>query len=370
MSANDRATLSRELEEIFAHPLRPLGPERFRELALRAFSLQYQGSPVYAAFCRGRGATPASVDSWEEIPAVPAAAFKHMDLGSAPGSPEAVFVTSGTTRGGEERGRHPVASLGLYRRAAIPWFGVNLVPEGGRIPILSLVPDPAEAPGSSLSAMMGFAVEAFGAPGSGFFAHPETGVDAEAFHAALRAAVEARRPVLVMGTAFAWVHWLEAAAREGWRLSLPEGSRLMETGGFKGRSRAVPRDELYAELQVRLGVASARMVNEYGMTELLSQLYEPVLRTGFQGGPADRTHTAPPWLGVRALDPETLAPLAPGEVGVLAFLDLANLGSVSAILTEDLGSVEGDAVRLAGRASGAEPRGCSLALEEFLEGAR
>ena len=105
------------------------------------------------------------------------------------------------------------------------------------------------------------------------------------------------------------------------------------------------------------------MVNEYGMTELLSQLYEPVLREGPQ---AAGKHVPPPWLKVRALDPTTLAPLGPGEPGLLAFFDLANAGSVSHVLTEDLGSVSTDGVRLLGRFPGAEPRGCSLALEEVL----
>ena len=71
---------------------------------------------------------------------------------------------------------------------------------------------------------------------------------------------------------------------------------------------------------------------------------------------------------MRAVDPESLAPRPPGERGILAFFDLANLGSVSAILTEDVGQVDETGVRLHGRAAGAEPRGCSLAMEELLGG--
>lgn len=307
---------------------------------------------------------------WEEIPAVPATAFKQLDLSSVPGEPEAVFVTSGTTRGGEVRGRHPVAELELYRDACVPWFARHLVPEGEPLPILSLVPSREEAPASSLSTMMTFVAEALGAPGSGFFADPQTGVRISELRQALQAAADGGGPVLLMGTAFAWVHWLEACAREGWRFRLPEGSRLMETGGFKGRSRAVPRDELYRELEARLGIPTARMVNEYGMTELLSQLYEPVLADSAPAAsPGVRLHRPPPWLRVRALDPETLVPRPPGERGLLAFLDLANVGSVSAVLTEDLGTVQEEGVRVLGRAPGAEPRGCSLAMEELLEGA-
>ena len=143
----------------------------------------------------------------------------------------------------------------------------------------------------------------------------------------------------------------------------------METGGFKGRSREVPRPELYRELSRALGISADRMVNEYGMTELLSQLYEPVLADEAPTSLEDRIHRPPPWLRVRALDPDTLAPRSPGQRGLLAFYDLANLGSVSAILTQDVGrvSVSGE-VTLEGRAPGSEPRGCSLAMEELLAG--
>ncbi|MDT8341800.1 MAG: hypothetical protein RQ751_09835 [Longimicrobiales bacterium] len=361
-SGGEWRALKRELRPHFLDPLRPLEEDRFHALALAAFRFQYLGSEVYRRFCDGRGATPDRVTRWQDVPAVPATAFKHLDLGATPGVPEAVFLTSGTTAGSGRRGRHPVPSLSLYRAAAVPWFGAHLVPEGGRLPVLALVPSPDRAPTSSLSTMMGFAIEAFGSAASGFFADAETGVAHDAFQDALRDAEHAGEAVLVMGTAFAWVHWLEHATAHGVRVRLPEGSRLMETGGFKGRSRAVPRGELYRELSARLGIPQARMVNEYGMTELLSQLYEPVLRA--PGGP--RVHRAPPWMRVRALDPETLAPRAPGDSGILAFHDLANVGSVCAVLTEDLGSVDDEGVHLEGRIAGAEPRGCSLAMESLL----
>ena len=77
----------------------------------------------------------------------------------------------------------------------------------------------------------------------------------------------------------------------------------------------------------------------------------------------------PPWLKVRALDPGSLAPLPEGETGVLCFFDLANLGSVGHVLTEDLGSVDAGGVRLSGRTPGAEPPGFSLAVEELLTSA-
>ena len=140
----------------------------------------------------------------------------------------------------------------------------------------------------------------------------------------------------------------------------------METGGFKGARTSVSREELHRRIAEAIGVAADHVVNEYGMTELLSQLYEPVLTEGMA---SVGWHVPPPWLRVRALDPASLRPLEDGEEGILAFFDLANLGSICHVLTEDVGVVRGGRLRLRGRAPGAEPRGCSRAMDDLMSAA-
>src|SRR5439155_12772644 len=80
-----------------------------------------------------------------------------------------------------------------------------------------------------------------------------------------------------------------------------------------------------------------------------------------------RRKVPPPWTRVRVMDPETLAPVPEGTAGLLCHFDLANLYSVAAVQTDDLGVWIEDGFEVLGRAAGAEPRGCSLAVEEFLE---
>ena len=62
--------------------------------------------------------------------------------------------------------------------------------------------------------------------------------------------------------------------------------------------------------------------------------------------------------------------LAQGERGILAHTDLANVNSVVTILTEDVGMATDDGFVLLGRAQGAQAKGCSLAVEDFLKAAR
>src|SRR5207244_12444042 len=124
-------------------------------------------------------------------------------------------------------------------------------------------------------------------------------------------------------------------------------------------------DELVASYERVFGIPEDHMVNEYGMTELSSQYYDLVLRTG---GNVEhpRPKLGPPWLRPLVVDPETLRPLPEGEDGLLLHFDLANLDSVVAVQTDDLGRVTPVGVQLLGRASGAEARGCSLAAEELM----
>jgi len=335
----------------------------FEEWALLVFAHQYESCSPYRALCDARGVTPQNVARWEDTPLVPATGFKHFDfMGEGSGPPEATFRTSGTTRGIGTRGRHHVPSLSLYRAALLPPLEAALLPDPGEMRMVSLIPSPEEAPDSSLSVMVGFAAEARASRIDWLVDTDGRWMSESA--SVLSEVASADEPILLLGTALAFVHALEGAGGlERGLPALPEGSRVMETGGFKGARREVSREELYLRISEQTGLPTHRIVNEYGMTELLSQLWEPVLA---EGASATGVHVPAPWLRVRALDPSTLAPLGEGQDGILAFYDLANLGSVSHVLTEDVGSVTEGRVRLRGRAPGSEPRGCSRAMDELM----
>lgn len=362
--------LADELAALFARGVdTPLGDVEFDTWARRVFQFQFEAVAAYRGLCERRGVTPATLSHWSEIPGVPTRAFKALQLVSGSFEDcEAVFQTSGTTRGAETRGTHCVRRLELYRASALPNLRAHLLAGLDEpVTILALLPPPRLAPHSSLSHMTAMTIDAWGSPQCAWFADPERGLDFEALGEALQRSERQRRPVCVVGTAFAFVHWLDAvAAGSAPRVGLPEGSRLMETGGFKGRSREVPRAELYGGLCAAFGVSLQHIVNEYGMTEMLSQFWEPVLHHPHTVPLERRVHRLPPWVRTRVLDPETLHPVSLGTQGLLSHFDLANLGSVSAILTEDLGVEADEGFRVLGRAPGAEPRGCSLTMEELL----
>ena len=357
--------LAQDLIRLFSRGVHQrLAEDRFNELALRIFDHQYSTVPAFRAFASGRGVRPGGITSWTEVPAVPALAFRSLDLvAGARDRVERIFLTSGTTTGSHARGRHFVPRLDVYRSSLLSSFAAHVIPGGERPELLSLIPDPSLAPESSLSYMVGAAAEELCASVV-WLVDAEGGLDASGFRAAAEAAQSTDTPVLVAATAFALVHLLDRSRADGWTVRLPEGTRIMETGGFKGRARAVDRLSLYRALGERLGVPAEGIVNEYGMTELLSQLYE-----SGRSGEAWAGHVPPPWLRARALDPLTLETSPEGEDGLLCFFDLANVGSVAHVLTEDVGRVVAGRVFLRGRLPGAEPRGCSMAMDELMSAA-
>lgn len=363
--------LETELLRVIARGAGAPVPEcEFDRLALAVFRYQFERNAPYQAFCRARGATPDSVRGWREIPAVPTAAFKEADLTTV--SPECVRVvyrTSGTTRGNERQGRQLLPDTRLYDAALLASFGYWVVPDVPQIRVLVLGPTARWFPHSSLGHMATRILERWGAPGSDAF-WTEEGPRLDALAAALELAEQEGTPVCLLATAFGMVHLLDYLAERDRRFRLPPGSRIMDTGGYKGRSRVVPKETLYALYGERLGVPLTHVINEYGMTELSSQFYDTVLvdhlrAVGDPSVPA-RRKLPPPWVRTLVVDPETLEPLPPGREGLLRHVDLANLHTVLAIQTDDLGVQRDGGFEVLGRAAGAEPRGCSLMAEEWI----
>jgi hypothetical protein len=198
----------------------------------------------------------------------------------------------------------------------------------------------------------------------------ETGVDLRNLELAANLSAGEGEPLLLLGTAFALVRLLDDLA--GARLPLPPQSVVMQTGGFKGKSREISMEELRASIAAAFQLSSERVVGEYGMTELTSQLYEATIRESELGArypdAAPGTYFEPPWLRVTPVDPVSLKPVADGEVGLARFIDLGNVDSAVSVVTQDLVRRRDGGIELLGRQPGAPARGCSLAIEALLGG--
>lgn len=361
------STQSQITSEILGFIQRP-EPDLFDALALRVFRYQYNSIASYRDYCRRVNLTPNVVRSAEQIPLVSTIAFKYARLAPdgadrLPGARE--FLTSGTTVGAERRGRHVVAWPEVYRASALAHLRAMLFPDGARMRMLAMHPTAERMPESSLSAMITWCIEEFGRGESRCVADRGS-VDTVAALAFLREASAAREPVCLLGTTAAFAALFELMAESRERIRLAAGSRMMDTGGPKGQRVPLSAAEVASRAGELLGVDADLVINEYGMTELCSQLYDATpFNSRYGGAPGARVKLAPPWMRPMAIDPASMRRVPDGTPGMLAFIDLANVCSVSAILTEDLGIVEGRSVRVLGRALGAGARGCALSIESF-----
>lgn len=335
----------------------PASDHLFNDLALLLYRHQYRHNPPYRQFSDSQHQSPETVKEWEAIPALPVMAFKYTELSCRPiHEAHRLFYSSGTTQ--EQRSCHPLFDIEISKKAILAHFKRHVLPDTDRIRFMILTPSPQEAPMTSLSHMMEVVREAFGSEKSAYYI--EAGqLQSEQLIKEMTGTSEA---VCLIGTSFSFVHFIDFCDETKWTCRLPPGSRLMDTGGFKGSSREVPQEWIYAKARQCWGIPNENCINEYGMTEMTSQFYDRVV-----GEKAPRFFHSPPQVRTRLLSPESLKPLPKGEVGLLSHIDLANLDSVAALLTEDLGrEIEGGFVLL-GRAGGSGDKGCSITIDELLQ---
>lgn len=341
----------------------------FNQMALALFELQFSFNKPYQRFCQAQGVSPTDVSDWRSVPAIPATGFKELELSSLSfAERETVFHSSGTTGSKPSRHFHHAESLKVYEASLLPWFQTNLLAVGAPMPMVFLTPSPALALNSSLIHMFESVRREFAAPGSDFVGLLDEGggwiVDSARAREEFGVAEKIGRPIGVLGTAFSFVHLLDDLGRSGGSFHLPAGSWALETGGYKGRSRALAKSELHSLITERLGIPSRQIISEYGMSELSSQAYDHKIQRAAPSQGEEQTPRRifrfPPWARVRLMSPETGLEVAESETGLIRVLDLANIRSVQAIQTEDLGIRRGGGFELVGRAALAEPRGCSL----------
>lgn len=346
-----------QLTQRFYNLLSHISPGEFNRFALDLFQFQVANNAPYRNYCRALGISELS--DWKAIPAVPQQAFKHFDLRAFPKEQTIkIFRTSGTT--GESFGQHHFCDLGPYEASILQGWRYFQLPEG--LPQMVLTPCPEEAPHSSLFHMMGV-LEKVATPSSypRYFINNGK-LDVEEFLHQIEFYRNRNQPILVLGTALAFLNLFETIGER--RVCLPQGSQIMETGGYKGSGRVLTKEELYKKFTDYLGVESHSIINEYGMTELSSPFYTRGI---------DAPHRSVPWARAQVINPQTQKEVNVGEVGALKLIDLANIGSVLAIQTQDL------AVRCEDEANGTSAflllgrdpsalaaRGCSRAADEML----
>jgi hypothetical protein len=333
------------------------GEGSFEELSLELFEYQFERNTAYRRYCEKLRITPNNIVSWKQIPPVPTLAFKFFDLACEPlEKAKFVFTSSGTTLGRAIRSKHYIFDARFYETACCNWFKRHVLPDDAMLPFLILFPPFEELRNSSLAFMIDLLKRRFSSNGGEHFV-----LNGKLHVKELMKRLEStEEPVCLLGTSLSFLEFVEECERLKVSFNLPQGSRLMDTGGFKGVRKEIAKEELYERYELCFGIPRSCIINEYGMTELSSQFYDAIF-----GMPSARVFKAPHWVRTVVVDPITLEEVEEGGVGILRHYDLCNVGSSFCVQTDDIAVKLSDGFVLLGRAKGSEQRGCSLLAEEW-----
>ncbi len=312
--------------------------QSFEFLALDLFRLQAQHVPIYGEFVSQLGVDYRTITSVSDIPFIPVSFFKSHKVLASGFDAQLVFETSGTTN--QLKGRHYVPRPSLYDwsyQECYKGFTNN-----ENYALLALLPNYLERGNSSLVYMVDGLIQSTNDSDSGFFLN-----ELETIADIITRRESQQKKTLLWGVTYAILDFCESFPM---RL---KNTRVLETGGMKGRRKEIVKEELHEVLKDGFGVD--QIYSEYGMTELLSQAYSH----------GNNIFTCPAHMAVTMRDPsDPLSTVPAGVTGGINIIDLANIYSCAFIATEDLGKAHEDGTfEVLGRYDSAEVRGCNLMVQ-------
>jgi acyl-CoA synthetase (AMP-forming)/AMP-acid ligase II len=325
----------------FSKRLETLTLDQFDDFALELVQFQAHHNPIYGAYLKARKIEVPTIQKLEDIPFLPIQFFKDsLVYCGNPDSASQTYSSSGTT--GMITSKHLLWSQDFYLNHAQHLFEQVYGPLTD-FHVLALLPAYLERPGSSLVAMASHFIKQSKSEASGFYLYNQQELLQQ-----LSSLATGSRKVLLLGVTFAL---LDLAESKEIFQGFPN-LMVMETGGMKGRRREMVRAEVHEQLCAFFQVDSIH--SEYGMTELLSQIYS-------QGNGKYEVPTC-----MRVVLRDLNDPFSPAirRQGGINLIDLANFHSCSFIETQDIGKWdENGFLEVLGRFDHSELRGCNLLVQ-------
>ena len=325
----------------FSKRLETLTLDQFDDFALELVQFQARHNPIYGSYLKARKIEVPSIQKLEDIPFLPIQFFKDsLVYCGNPNAASQTYSSSGTT--GMITSKHLLWSQEFYLNHAQRLFEQVYGPLTD-FHVLALLPAYLERPGSSLVAMASHFINQSKSEASGFYLYNQQELLQQ-----LSTLASGSRKVLLLGVTFALLDLAESKETfQGFPNLI-----VMETGGMKGRRREMVRAEVHEQLCSFFHVDSIH--SEYGMTELLSQVYS-------QGNGKYKLPTC-----MRVVLRDLNDPFSPASrrQGGINLIDLANFHSCAFIETQDIGKWdENGFLEVLGRFDHSDLRGCNLLVQ-------
>lgn len=315
--------------------------DNFNDLSIKLFNLHFIHNPVYRQYILNLKPDfmPETINSYAQIPFLPIELFKTHKILLNNYTPIDFFKSSGTTSSNSSK--HFIVDFSVYEKSFLKAFKLFWGEPEDYI-ILALLPNYIEQQHSSLVYMVEELIKQSNSDLSGFYLY-----NYEELYQKLTLIEKENKKCLLFGVSFALLEFAEK-----YKIRL-KSTKVIETGGMKGRRKEIIREELHSTLSKAF--MCDKIYSEYGMCELFSQAYMK----------EDGSFLSPPWMKVLSRQINNPLELTSndgiGERGGINVIDLSNIYSCPFIATQDIGVVNGDGSFLIyGRFDSSEIRGCNL----------
>ena len=305
------------------------------------FEFQSEHSFVYRDFLNALRIRKRTLFDPDSLPLLPIRAFKHRDVITDGFTEKLLFESSGTAA--MAKSRHLVADPQIYQTAILKEFTKYFSFQN--YSLICYMPGYDENASSSLIWMARYLFNQDPDQLSSFLPSSPDKIELS-----FKKIQDSGKKILLFGAAFGLLDLLEEKR-------IPGGYDLeiLETGGMKTFRREMSKENLRSCLSEGFGISFSKIHSEYGMCELLSQMYAI-------GGEWFKT---PEWVYVSIREHENPEKsCSPGVEGKIGIIDLANLYSCSFILTEDRGVMdENGRFKVLGRWNSRNMRGCNFLID-------
>ena len=313
----------------------------FEERCTRVYKYQSKKNPVFKTYLSVFGLDDDSEISSKEIPLIPIRAFKHRTILCEDKKYRLTFKSSGTS--GMVRSTHHIADPEIYEKSIEKEFYRHFPAE--KYALLCHMPGYRQNQESSLIWMANHLIKN---DSSGLSCFLDDKVDLRKW---IEQVNKQGKTILIFGAAFGLIDLLDEDID-----LFPETTAILETGGMKTHRREMSKTELRKTLSNGFKIPAEQIHSEYGMCELLSQMYAI----------GNEWFSTPHWVQVTIRNAENPSQICtPGEEGKIGIIDLANFYSCSFILTEDRGVMQPDGTfRVLGRWNPENLRGCNFLIDK------
>lgn len=313
----------------------------FEDRCLQIFQFQAEKNPFLKRFFEPFGLKSASKPNTKDIPLLPIRGFKDgkIVVESEKEDSELVFKSSGTSE--MSRSTHYILSQKIYEKAIFEEFKKHF-PFDEYI-VLFYLPGYDQNSQSSLIWMAKYLIQS-DPSGDSQFVSMENSENIDPMFS------NRDKKILIFGAAFGLMDLIESKKNRSFN-----GLEILETGGMKTHRREMTKPELRKALSEGFEISLNKIHSEYGMCELLSQMYAI-------GG---EWFNAPHWVQVSIRDPKNPSKICKvGEEGKIGIIDLANIYSCPFILTDDKGIMDASGrFKVLGRWNPNDLRGCNFLID-------